>query len=75
MKQGRRGPGGVSRQEGIQTLKAERSGLGKPASSGPPCLVCAEGKRSPGELLAGLLARSGRLGATRKDSGGRRNPK
>jgi hypothetical protein len=41
------GPGGGNRQEGKQTLKAERSGRGKPAASGPPSPACAEGNRSP----------------------------
>jgi hypothetical protein len=44
------GPGGINRQEGNQTLKAARSGCGKPASSGPPFPVSAEGRRSPGEV-------------------------
>lgn len=43
------GPGaeGVNRQEGDQTLQAERSGQAKPALSGPPLLACAEGNESP----------------------------
>jgi hypothetical protein len=35
---------GVNRQEGDQTLKAERSGSGKPAGCGPESLARAEGK-------------------------------
>jgi hypothetical protein len=38
---------GASRHEGDQTLKAERSGLGTPASGGSPKPACAEGKESP----------------------------
>jgi hypothetical protein len=69
------GPGGASRQEGGQTLKAERSGSGKPAVGGPPSLERAEGNESPGEVRAALSRQGGRLGATWKDSGGRRNSK
>jgi hypothetical protein len=38
---------GVKRQEGNQTLKAERSGQAKPMSSGPLILICAEGTEKP----------------------------
>jgi hypothetical protein len=65
------GPGGANRQEGNQTLKAERSGLGKPASGGPPSLERAEGNRSPGEWPARSLRRTRRLGGTGKNSEGK----
>jgi hypothetical protein len=43
------GPGskGTNRHEGNQTLKAERSGLERPALGRPSILVCAVGEESP----------------------------
>jgi hypothetical protein len=51
---------GVNRQEGNQTLKAERSRSVKPALSGPLILICAVGNQSPREGLidCGRSARS-----------------
>jgi hypothetical protein len=37
---------GESRQEGKQTLKAERSGQGKPAASGPSILQVLKGAKA-----------------------------
>jgi hypothetical protein len=48
------GSKGVNRQEGNQTLKAQRSELGKLTTGGPSILECAEGTGSPREELTGF---------------------
>jgi len=47
------GSEGVSRQEGHQTLKAERSGQGEAREQWTSEPWCAEGSESPREVLAG----------------------
>lgn len=70
---GRNKPGqakrGVNRPEGNQTLKAERSGCGKPAVSGPESLVSVEGTRKPRRGAAMWLIKPVRPGDRRSRQG------
>jgi hypothetical protein len=67
-----RGSKGESRQEGSQTLKAERSGQAKPARSGPSNLGVLKGTKAHERSR---MAAADRLGFAVADSGGRQNSK